>query len=98
MGLLGVPPSIDEAAVRSFLAGLPGVTQVHDLHIWPMSTTEAALTAHLVMAWESGRWLVDDWSTSAGPWPMPPSDGTFASAAEVAEAVAWPAAGAGGEG
>ncbi|WP_121115198.1 cation diffusion facilitator family transporter [Croceibacterium ferulae] len=49
MGLLGVPPSIDEAAVRSFLAGLPGVTQVHDLHIWPMSTTETALTAHLVM-------------------------------------------------
>ena len=49
MGLLGVPPSIDEGAVRSFLADLPGVTQVHDLHIWPMSTTETALTAHLVM-------------------------------------------------
>jgi len=49
MGLLAVPPSIDEVAVRSFLADLPGVAQVHDLHIWPMSTTETALTAHLVM-------------------------------------------------
>ena len=64
------------------------------------STTapEQWLTVHLVMAWESGRWLVDDWSTSAGPSPMPPSDGTFASAAEIATAVAWPAAGVGGEG
>ncbi len=49
MGLLGVPEGIDEAAVRSWLAGLPGVGAVHDLHIWPMSTTENALTAHLVM-------------------------------------------------
>jgi len=49
MGLLGVPDAIDEAQVRDFLAGLPGVTAVHDLHIWPLSTTETALTAHLVM-------------------------------------------------
>jgi cobalt-zinc-cadmium efflux system protein len=49
MGLLAVPDSIDEAQVRAFLAGLPGVEAVHDLHIWPMSTTETALTAHLVM-------------------------------------------------
>lgn len=49
MGLLAVPKGVDEAAVRAFLAGLPGVTAVHDLHIWPMSTTETALTAHLVM-------------------------------------------------
>lgn len=49
MGLLAVPDSVDEAAVRAYLAGLPGVTAVHDLHIWPMSTTETALTAHLVM-------------------------------------------------
>jgi cobalt-zinc-cadmium efflux system protein len=33
--------------VREYLAGLPNVTTVHDLHIWPMSTTETALTAHL---------------------------------------------------
>lgn len=49
MGLLGVPDGIDHGRVRSFLAGQPGVSAVHDLHIWPMSTTETALTAHLVM-------------------------------------------------
>jgi cobalt-zinc-cadmium efflux system protein len=49
MGLLAVPDAIDERAVRTCLAQLPGVTAVHDLHIWPMSTTETALTAHLVM-------------------------------------------------
>jgi cobalt-zinc-cadmium efflux system protein len=49
MGLLAVPDSIDEGAVRGSLSGLPGVAAVHDLHIWPMSTTETALTAHLVM-------------------------------------------------
>jgi len=49
MGLLAVPDRIDERAVRTCLAGLPGVAAVHDLHIWPMSTTETALTAHLVM-------------------------------------------------
>ena len=49
MGLLAVPRHIDEAAVRTFLAAQPGVTAVHDLHIWGMSTTECALTAHLVI-------------------------------------------------
>ena len=49
MGLHAVPPAIDERAVRAFLCSQPGVTAVHDLHIWPMSTTETALTAHLVM-------------------------------------------------
>lgn len=49
LGLLGVPEGIDEKAVRGFLTALPGVSAVHDLHIWPMSTTETALTAHLVM-------------------------------------------------
>lgn len=49
MSLLGVPGNIDERRVRSFLEGLNGVEAVHDLHIWPMSTTETALTAHLVM-------------------------------------------------
>jgi cobalt-zinc-cadmium efflux system protein len=49
LGLNAVPEHIDEAAIRAHLAALPGVTTVHDLHIWPMSTTEAALTAHLVM-------------------------------------------------
>ena len=49
LGLLGVPQGIDEKAVRGFLSALPGVSAVHDLHIWPMSTTETALTAHLVI-------------------------------------------------
>ncbi|CAH0497633.1 cation diffusion facilitator family transporter [Novosphingobium sp. CECT 9465] len=49
MSLLGVPAGIDERKVRQFLTGLNGVEAVHDLHIWPMSTTETALTAHLVM-------------------------------------------------
>jgi cobalt-zinc-cadmium efflux system protein len=49
MSLQAVPDHIDESEVRAFLESLPGVTAVHDLHIWPMSTTETALTAHLVM-------------------------------------------------
>lgn len=49
MGLLAVPRHIDEAAVREFLVGEEGVSAVHDLHIWGMSTTESALTVHLVM-------------------------------------------------
>jgi len=49
MGLLAAPARIDLDAVRAHLAGLEGVTAVHDLHVWPMSTTEVALTAHLVM-------------------------------------------------
>jgi cobalt-zinc-cadmium efflux system protein len=49
LALHGVPSGIDVTAVRAFLAGLPGVASVHDLHVWPMSTTETALTCHLVM-------------------------------------------------
>ncbi|MEP7221582.1 MAG: cation diffusion facilitator family transporter [Novosphingobium sp.] len=49
LGLLGVPDGIDHAAVRGFLMEQPGVSSVHDLHIWPISTTETALTAHLHM-------------------------------------------------
>ena len=49
MGLNAVPAGIDEKEVAGFLTGLEGVEKVHDLHIWPMSTTETALTAHLVM-------------------------------------------------
>jgi cobalt-zinc-cadmium efflux system protein len=45
----GVPSGIDPHAVEEYLAGLAGVRAVHDLHIWGMSTTESALTVHLVM-------------------------------------------------
>jgi cobalt-zinc-cadmium efflux system protein len=43
-----VPRHIDPAAVRRYLEGLPGIHGVHELHIWAMSTTQAALTVHLV--------------------------------------------------
>ncbi len=46
-----VPPHIDPKNVEAFLAALPQVREVHDLHIWSMSTTEVALTAHLVLPW-----------------------------------------------
>lgn len=49
MSLGAVPSGIDPVAVRQYLEQRPGVTQVCDLHIWPMSTTESALTCHLVM-------------------------------------------------
>lgn len=49
MALHAVPEGIDPEKVEAFLEALPGVKRIHDLHIWPMSTTEAALTAHLVM-------------------------------------------------
>jgi cobalt-zinc-cadmium efflux system protein len=47
LALQAVPKGIDLGEVREYLAGLPNVTTVHDLHIWPMSTTETALTVHL---------------------------------------------------
>jgi cobalt-zinc-cadmium efflux system protein len=43
-----VPHNIDRDGIERYLAALPGVTEVHDLHIWAMGTTENALTAHLV--------------------------------------------------
>ncbi|MET0877361.1 MAG: cation diffusion facilitator family transporter [Tardiphaga sp.] len=49
MSLAAVPRGIDPAAVRDYLERCPGVVQVHDLHIWPMSTTEIALTCHMVI-------------------------------------------------
>ena len=48
MSLNAVPAGIETAKVEAYLKGLPGVTGVHDLHVWPMSTTETALTVHLV--------------------------------------------------
>lgn len=49
MSLDAVPPQVDPVQVRDYLSRLPGVDDLHDLHIWPMSTTEVALTAHLKM-------------------------------------------------
>jgi len=48
LALDAVPAGIDPEAVKSYLSDLPGVNGVHDLHIWAMSTSETALTAHLL--------------------------------------------------
>ena len=48
LALDAVPEDVDPAAVHAYLASVDGVTEVHDLHIWGMSTTDTALTAHLV--------------------------------------------------
>ena len=48
LALNAVPAHIDPAAVDMYLRQLPGVTGVHDLHIWGMSTTDVALTAHII--------------------------------------------------
>jgi cobalt-zinc-cadmium efflux system protein len=49
LSLHAVPPRIDTDQMREYLSGLAGVAEFHDLHIWGMSTTETALTVHLVM-------------------------------------------------
>jgi cobalt-zinc-cadmium efflux system protein len=49
MSLAAFPSGLDPAKVREFLASRPGVQSIHDLHVWSMSTTEIALTCHLVM-------------------------------------------------
>src|SRR5437868_1028417 len=49
-----VPPNVDPAAVRTYFEALSGVSAVHDLHIWPLSTTRIALTVHLEMPNGSG--------------------------------------------
>lgn len=48
LALDAVPKGIDPEKVRSYLGALPGIDSVHDLHIWGMSTTQSALTVHLV--------------------------------------------------
>jgi cobalt-zinc-cadmium efflux system protein len=48
LAMNAVPNAIDPDEVRLWLAGLPGVDEVHDLHIWAIGTTDTALTAHLV--------------------------------------------------
>lgn len=61
LSLDAVPEQIDVPAVRSFLSDLSGVVEVHDLHIWAISTTETALTVHLVKpeATVDDDWLAD---------------------------------------
>jgi cobalt-zinc-cadmium efflux system protein len=49
MSMAAAPKGIDLGAIRAFLLARPGVSGIHDLHVWPISTTETALTCHLVM-------------------------------------------------
>ncbi len=49
MSLSAAPAEIDLNAVRAFLLDRPNVTEIHDLHVWPISTTETAMTCHLVI-------------------------------------------------
>ncbi|WP_448579332.1 cation diffusion facilitator family transporter [Thermaurantiacus sp.] len=58
LALDSVPQGIDPGDVRDLLLELPGVTAVHDLHVWPISATETALTAHLVAPQASGDALL----------------------------------------
>jgi cobalt-zinc-cadmium efflux system protein len=59
MALDATPEQIDPSAVRECLLGLPGVASLHDLHIWNLSTTEIALTVHLVMPGVADHdWLI----------------------------------------
>jgi cobalt-zinc-cadmium efflux system protein len=60
LSLDAVPPGIDETGIRKYLASLNRVTEVHDLHIWAMSTTETALTVHIVAPQVSGSAFPDD--------------------------------------
>ncbi|WP_199751269.1 cation diffusion facilitator family transporter [Bradyrhizobium sp. RP6] len=54
MSMAAAPKGTDLAAIRAFLLARPGVSAIHDLHVWPISTTETALTCHLVMPAGSG--------------------------------------------
>jgi cobalt-zinc-cadmium efflux system protein len=47
--MAAAPRGTDLAAIRMFLLERPGVSAIHDLHVWPISTTETALTCHLCM-------------------------------------------------
>lgn len=53
LALDGVPRQVDLEQVRAYLLALPDVRSVHDLHVWAMSTTETALSAHLVIPWSA---------------------------------------------
>lgn len=59
LALDAAPRGIDVEAVRRYLAGLPGVEDVHDLHIWAISTTETAMTAHVLRPPQPGQTHAD---------------------------------------
>jgi cobalt-zinc-cadmium efflux system protein len=54
MSMAAAPKDTDLGAIKMFLLERPGVSAIHDLHVWPISTTETALTCHLVMPTGAG--------------------------------------------
>jgi cobalt-zinc-cadmium efflux system protein len=66
MAMDAVPAGVSHDAVADWLSALPGVVEVHDLHIWPLSTTETALTAHLVYADEAADRRLHDLAVELG--------------------------------
>jgi cobalt-zinc-cadmium efflux system protein len=69
MSLDAVPSGIDPVTVEMTLRTLPGVAKVHDLHIWPISTTEVALTCHLVMIrWPSNPAFLNEAAQLLKEW------------------------------
>lgn len=52
LSLHAVPSSVDYDEVKKYLSGIKGVERIHDLHVWPISTTETALTAHFIVTGE----------------------------------------------
>lgn len=60
LALDAVPKNIDLEEVREYLTSVPGVEGVHDLHVWAMSTTQNALTTHLIVPEENGDQLLED--------------------------------------
>lgn len=61
MSLHAAPPNLDPEEIGGFLRGQDGVREIHDLHVWPMSTTETALTVHLLLP---GGYPGDSYSAS----------------------------------
>ena len=66
MAMDAAPDGADVPTIEAFLTGCEGVTEVHDLHIWAMSTTEVALTAHLVRPDHDGQ---DGFRFALTAWP-----------------------------
>jgi cobalt-zinc-cadmium efflux system protein len=99
--LEGVPGHVSYEAVGRALAAIPGVTGVHDLHVWQMSTARVALSAHLMLtdgpAWprvlaSAQRMLAHDFGidhvTLQPAWPVPPPSGRVIPVAPAVSSIA----------
>lgn len=64
MLMMGVPKGVDLEAVRSAMLSCPGVTGIHDLHIWALASNQPALTAHIVLTSATDDTVARDWTTT----------------------------------